>query len=233
MKKSANIRIIAPASPPDIKVLWSSITLLKKMGFNITLGQNIRKLVQRADLAAPDKDRAEEFNAAFKDDSVDAIFCARGGYGSMRILPLIDYDNIKSHPKIFVGYISEGTNISLFASLVGTDYMPDTKNRIGFFEDIATTSSDVDRYLFRLKLAKALDKFNGFVFGDFVDIPTSDEILPSMEEIIESYMLELQKPSLYGFPFGHGEDQMLIPLNAKIRISSDEPYMELLEEVVN
>lgn len=301
LKSGANIKIVAPASPPDLKQLSTSISLLKKYGFNVSLGQNLRRLVQRADLAAPDKDRADELNKAFKDPSVDAIFCARGGYGSMRILSMLDYDAIKANPKIFVGYsditalhlaihkftglvtfhgpmpgvdadeikklsfqnilsilkgesndiskninqvikyispgstegISEGTNISLFASLIGTDYFPDAKNKIAFFEDVATTSGDVDRYLFRLKLAKALDKFNGFVFGDFTDIPKSDEVLPSMEEIVEDYMLNLNKPSLYGLPFGHGDDQMLIPLNTRIKISSEEPYIQLLEEVVN
>ncbi|MCW1301858.1 MAG: LD-carboxypeptidase [Candidatus Parvarchaeota archaeon] len=300
LKDKANIRIIAPASPPDMKVLSAGINILKKAGYTVSLGDNLRRLVQRADLAAPDKERAEEFNAAFKDPSVDAIFCARGGYGSTRIVPLIDYDAIKAHPKIFMGYsditslhlamhkfanlitfhgpmpgadldemkkssfsgflkvlrgesndiafnidkiikyvvpgtaegISEGTNISSFASLIGTDYMPDLKGKIAFFEDIATTSSDVDRYLFRLKLGKILDKFSGFVFGDFTDIPKSEESLPSIEEIIQDYMLDLKKPSLYGMPFGHGEDQMLIPLNAKVRISSDEPHIELLENVV-
>lgn len=130
--------------------------------------------------------------------------------------------------------ISEGTNISLFASLIGTDYIPDARNRIAFFEDIATTSGDVDRYLFRLKLARALDKFNGFVFGDFTDIPvSSEEVLPSMEEIIQEYMSEMKKPSLYGLPFGHGDDQMLIPLNARIRLSTDEPFIELIDKVVD
>ena len=301
LKDKANIRIIAPASPPDMKVLSAGINILKKAGYTVSLGNNLRRLVQKADLAAPDKDRAEELNTAFKDPSVDAIFCARGGYGSTRIVPLVDYDTIKDHPKIFMGYsditslhlaihkftnlitfhgpmpgadldemkkpsfasflkvlrgesndifsnvekiikyvvpgtaegISEGTNISTFASLIGTDYMPDLKGKIAFFEDIATTSSDVDRYLFRLKLGKMLDKFNGFVFGDFTDIPKSEEPLPAIEEIIQDYMLDLKKPSLYGLPFGHGDDQMLIPLNAKVKISSEEPSLQLLEEVVN
>jgi muramoyltetrapeptide carboxypeptidase len=284
-----------------MKVLSAGINILKKAGYTVSLGNNLRRLVQKADLAAPDKDRAEELNTAFKDPSVDAIFCARGGYGSTRIVPLVDYDAIKDHPKIFMGYsditslhlaihkftnlitfhgpmpgadldemkkpsfasfikvlrgesndifsnvekiikyvvpgtaegISEGTNISTFASLIGTDYMPDLKGKIAFFEDIATTSSDVDRYLFRLKLGKMLDKFNGFVFGDFTDIPKSEEPLPAIEEIIQDYMLDLKKPSLYGLPFGHGDDQMLIPLNAKVKISSEEPSLQLLEEVVN
>ena len=104
LKANANIKIIAPASPPDLKILSASINLLKKFGFRVSLGENLRRLIQRADLAAPDKDRADELNNAFKDDSVDAIFCARGGYGSMRILPRVDYDSIKIHPKIFIGY---------------------------------------------------------------------------------------------------------------------------------
>jgi Uncharacterized proteins, homologs of microcin C7 resistance protein MccF len=99
LKPNANIKIIAPASPPDLKILSTSISLLKKYGFNVSLGENLRRLVQRADLAAPDKDRAAEFNNAFKDDTIDAIFCARGGYGSMRILADIDYDAIKISSK--------------------------------------------------------------------------------------------------------------------------------------
>ena len=73
LKENANIRIVAPASPPDLKVLSTSINLLKKYGFNVSLGENIRKLVQRADLAAPDKNRADELNQAFKDPTVDAV----------------------------------------------------------------------------------------------------------------------------------------------------------------
>lgn len=43
----------------------------------------------------------------------------------------------------------------------------------------------------------------------------------------------INKPSLYGAPFGHGEEQLLIPLNARIEISDDEPYLGLKEDIVN
>ncbi|MEM3676292.1 MAG: LD-carboxypeptidase, partial [Thermoplasmataceae archaeon] len=104
LKEGSNIRIIAPASAPDLKNLSISINRLNKLGYRVTLGQNIRKLVQRNSLAAPAEFRARELNDAFKDNSVDAIFCARGGYGSIHILQLIDYDAIRDNPKIFVGY---------------------------------------------------------------------------------------------------------------------------------
>jgi muramoyltetrapeptide carboxypeptidase len=301
LKQGDNIRIVTPASAADIKGLSKGISILKTLGYNVTLGKNIRRLAQKGDLAAPDKDRAEELMDAFKDDSVDAIFSARGGYGSIRVLQYLDYDLIKTHPKIFVGYsditalhlainkltglitfhgpmpsvdvdemkknsfrqflsvlsgdsldisstinsvikyavpgktegISMGTCMSPVASLIGTEYMPEPDGKILFMEDTGTTAADIDRYLFGLKLSKMLKKFNGFAFGDFTDIPLTDEPMPAIEEVIEDYMNELNKPSIFGLPFGHSSEQMLIPLNARMRLSSEEPYVELLEKVVD
>ncbi len=55
-------------------------------------------------LAASDRTRADDINTLFADKNVQAIFCTRGGYGSPRILPLLDYNLIRKNPKIFVGY---------------------------------------------------------------------------------------------------------------------------------
>jgi muramoyltetrapeptide carboxypeptidase len=55
-------------------------------------------------LAGNDEVRLEALHAMFKDKGIKAIFCARGGYGTLRILDRIDYDLIRDHPKIIVGY---------------------------------------------------------------------------------------------------------------------------------
>lgn len=55
-------------------------------------------------MAADDQQRAKDFNWAFKDDSIDAVLCATGGYGSLRILDLLDFEMIKEHPKVFLGF---------------------------------------------------------------------------------------------------------------------------------
>ncbi len=301
LREGDEIRIIAPASAPDMKTLSKSISRLKKAGYRISLGHNIKKLVQMNQLAAPDMQRRDELMNAFLDDSVKAIFCARGGYGSIHILPYLDYDRIRDHPKIFVGYsditalhlalnyktglitfhgpmpasdpeefsktnfsqfmdvlkgisghinsnserivryiisgksegISEGTNLSVLASLIGTGYMPDSSGKILFAEDTGVTSGDIDRYLFTMKLAGMLNKYSGFAFGEFKSYVDPEDPMPSVEDIIEMYMNDLKRASLYGLPFGHGEDQMLIPLNARVRISHEEPYVELLESVVD
>jgi muramoyltetrapeptide carboxypeptidase len=55
-------------------------------------------------LAGSDKHRAEDFNAMVRDPAVKAIFAIRGGYGTPRILHLIDYAALRRTPKIIVGY---------------------------------------------------------------------------------------------------------------------------------
>ncbi len=301
LNPGSEIRIIAPASAPDMQNLSRSIGKLRKLGYRVSLGRNIKKLVQVNQMAATDADRADELMSAFLDDEVDAIFCARGGYGSIHILPLLDYDGIRDHPKIFMGYsditalhlalnnltglvtfhgpmpasdpeqiskhyfrnfldvlagnssdievyqdrvikyiisgetdgISMGTNISVAASLIGTKYMPDTSDRILFVEDTAINSGDIDRYFYSMKLADMLDRFSGFVFGEFKVIKESDEPMPYVEDVVQTIMSDCNKPSVYGLPFGHGDDQMLIPLNARMHLSTYEPYLQLLENVVD
>ena len=55
-------------------------------------------------LAGTDEERAADLNAAFRDPSVDAIWCIRGGYGSGRLLPLLDWEAIRKNPKPLLGY---------------------------------------------------------------------------------------------------------------------------------
>ncbi len=55
-------------------------------------------------LSGTDDERAADLNNAIRDDSVDAIWCVRGGYGVMRILHQIDYDSLRSRPKAIIGY---------------------------------------------------------------------------------------------------------------------------------
>lgn len=55
-------------------------------------------------LAGSDADRLADLHAAFADPEVEVVWCARGGYGSTRLLPYIDYNLIKRNPKPFIGY---------------------------------------------------------------------------------------------------------------------------------
>jgi muramoyltetrapeptide carboxypeptidase len=106
LKKGSMIRAVAPASS-DLDhpyALSNGLVRLRKLGFRVTLGDCVRKLRTLGYLSGTDHERAEEMNEAFRDDGVDAVFCVTGGYGTPRLLPYLDYDMIKSKPKIFLGY---------------------------------------------------------------------------------------------------------------------------------
>jgi muramoyltetrapeptide carboxypeptidase len=97
------IGIAAPASaPPDQKAIERSVQILEKLGFRTKLARNVRN--RWGFLAGSDRDRAADLMQLFGDPRVRAIVCVRGGYGSARILPLLDYRLIRQHPKILVGY---------------------------------------------------------------------------------------------------------------------------------
>ena len=104
------IGIVAPASPMKDEFLQKGCEYLERLGYRVKLGRFVDKEVGY--LAGTDRQRADDLNRMFLDRQVKAIFCARGGYGSPRLLPLLDYQAIARHPKIFVGY-SDITSIQL------------------------------------------------------------------------------------------------------------------------
>ncbi len=104
LRGGSTVAIISPSSNPDHVGIQLGIDLLRKMGLKIVLGDTTRKLMTVGSRAAEDKVRAKDFNWAFKDDSIDAVLCATGGYGSFRVLEYLDLDMIKQNPKIFLGF---------------------------------------------------------------------------------------------------------------------------------
>src|SRR5262245_13616536 len=97
------VALIAPASaPPDPKAIDRSIEAIEQLGFRPKLARNVRK--RWGFLAGTDRDRAGDLMKMFTDKKVKAILCVRGGYGTSRLLPLLDFGIIRKNPKIFVGY---------------------------------------------------------------------------------------------------------------------------------
>lgn len=97
------IGIAAPASPPEKPgIIDEAIARLTKLGFKIRPGKFLRERDRY--LAGSDEERAHDINTLFADPEVKGIFALRGGYGSCRILPLLDYRAIRANPKPFIGY---------------------------------------------------------------------------------------------------------------------------------
>ncbi|MDY6792151.1 MAG: LD-carboxypeptidase [Thermodesulfobacteriota bacterium] len=102
LRRGDTIGIVAPASHFDVEKFNKGIAVLESMGFNISVPE--RLFNKKGYFAGSDWERAEMVNSYFADPTIKAIMCARGGYGSMRILSLLDYQTIQQNPKIFVGF---------------------------------------------------------------------------------------------------------------------------------
>jgi len=128
----STIGLISPASPENFEAIQKGILFLKNQGFNIIEGNHLYD--KWGYLAGTDKDRATDVMEMFENKKVDMILCIRGGYGSSRILPYLDYDVIKKNPKIFAGFSDitvflnsfyEKCKLTTFHSPMGTSDLED------------------------------------------------------------------------------------------------------------
>jgi muramoyltetrapeptide carboxypeptidase len=103
LKSGDTVGLVIPSSaqwdPVTVDILLDS---LKTLGLEGKLGQHV--FDRRGYFAGRDEDRAADLNAMFADPEVDAIHCIKGGWGAARLLPLLDWAAIATHPKILIGY---------------------------------------------------------------------------------------------------------------------------------
>lgn len=106
------VAVVAAASNIKSDYLATGVAELEHLGFRVTYRPDI--LAKGRYTAGSDQRRAEELMQAFADPEVKAVWAARGGYGVMRILSLLDEDILlRANPKIFIGY-SDMTALHLY-----------------------------------------------------------------------------------------------------------------------
>lgn len=101
----ARVALVAPAGPPPPEQLDRAIELITRWGLEPVPGGHLREKHQRAEyLAGSDADRAADLQNAWCDPSIDAVFCVRGGYGSVRLLGHLELGAMKAaRPKPLYG----------------------------------------------------------------------------------------------------------------------------------
>lgn len=114
LTENSTIALVSPASSEDINAIKSSIEVIKNLGFKVKEGKHIYD--KYGYLCGSDENRAADIMDMFLDKDVDMILSVRGGYGTMRILPLIDTNIITNNPKIFGGFSDITTLLNFFAS---------------------------------------------------------------------------------------------------------------------
>ncbi len=102
LKKGDLIGLVTPGGVISKEQLDETIEKLEGFGFRTYYSDSV--LAEYGYFAGTDHERADELMYMFTNKKVDAIMCVRGGYGSIRILDLLDYDQIQNNPKILIGY---------------------------------------------------------------------------------------------------------------------------------
>ncbi|MCF6365503.1 MAG: LD-carboxypeptidase [Bacteroidales bacterium] len=102
LKRKDKIGLITPAGFITKQKLKNAVQNIENLGFEAFWYGSVSD--KKGYLAGTDKARIEELHKMYKNNSVKAILCVRGGYGATRILDLIDYELIKQNPKPLIGY---------------------------------------------------------------------------------------------------------------------------------
>lgn len=110
LQKGDTIGLVSPSSSLHEGRLELGIEYLQKLGFRVKSGQYVYD--EHRFLAGSDAHRAKDIMDFFHDDDVQAIMATCGGYGSQRLLPLLDYAYIRSRPKLVSGF-SDTTALQL------------------------------------------------------------------------------------------------------------------------
>lgn len=125
-----------------------------------------------------------------------------------------------------------GGNLTVLTSLVGTPYELDGTGALLFLEDVGEEPYRLDRMLNQLYQSGLLNRVNGIIFGDFTDCENDNANGLQLENVLEHYAKISGKPTIIGFPAGHGKNNAFLPFgvhasmkayeNGKVKIFIDE-----------
>jgi muramoyltetrapeptide carboxypeptidase len=101
LRKGGRVGVVAPAGCVNDQLLLAGVQALQREGFQVELAPGVHD--RKGYLAGDDAKRAQDLEGFFCRADLDAIFCARGGFGSVQLIPHLT-ERIRSHPKIFAGY---------------------------------------------------------------------------------------------------------------------------------
>lgn len=160
LQKGDQIVIIATARKVKLEEIQPAIDLLKSWDLEPVIGESIG--LENHQFAGTDQERAADLQAQINNPNIKAIWCAKGGYGSVRTLDLIDFEPLLKHPKWLIGY-SDVTAIHSQLQKIGLCSLH-AQMCLGFEDKSAETLSSLKSVLFgdHLKYQTKPHAFNRF-----------------------------------------------------------------------
>jgi muramoyltetrapeptide carboxypeptidase len=170
-------------------------------------------IARRAELVTFHGPTARAVLTAFSRDALVAAIAGNGGCGiaaeGRTLVP-----GRASGPLV-------GGNLALLASLSGTEFAPRYDGAILVLEDVSEAVYRIDRMLTQLRLAGALERCAGIVFGAFTEIPDEPNGARAIDVLLEEVARSLDVPCIVGAPVGHIDDQWTLPLGETFLLDAD------------
>ena len=163
LKPGNKIGLVCTARKIAAEELDFAITTLKAWGLEPVLGATVGQALHQ--FAGDDWERAKDFQRMMDDDSISAILCARGGYGSVRIIDKLEFIRFKKNPKWIIGY----SDITVFHAHVHTMYNIETIHStmpLNFMTNTAAALETLRDALFGKKLKYELTPHVFNIYGE-------------------------------------------------------------------
>ena len=116
LKKGGTIGITCPAGFITMEDIQPALTKMKEWGFTVKIGDTIGK--KDFTFGGKDEERLLDLQQMLDDNSINAIMCARGGYGAIRIIDRVDFKKFIKHPKWIIGF----SDITVIHSHINRNY---------------------------------------------------------------------------------------------------------------
>lgn len=277
------LAVISPATPFDAAIFKAGIRWLEAQGYRVKVDPDV--YAQTRYTSGTAEQRAGIIMRALADPEVHGLIAARGGYGSVHVLPHLDLSGFAAHPKRIVGcsdltsllsFVWQETGVvtyhgpmvsgalgrgpddetardfmallagepspswqrtlevlapgdaegvlvggclSLLRASIGTPYEFDATDAVLFIEDIREAPYKIDRMLTQLLLSGKFDGVRGVVFGLMEGCDAPEGAGYRLQDVVQELLRPLGVPIYYGYPSGHSEPNLTLPLGAQARMA--------------
>ncbi|MCG6493713.1 LD-carboxypeptidase [Kitasatospora sp. A2-31] len=150
LRPGDHVTVVAPSSPIDAQRLTAGAEILRSWGLRVTVAPHVLDTHPvLGHLAGTDADRAADLQSAWLDPAVDAVICARGGYGVHRMVDLLDWDALRTvPPKVLVGFSDVTSLHEAFAQRLGVATLHGPMSAAASFLTDGPTAEHLRRTLF-------------------------------------------------------------------------------------
>jgi len=126
-----------------------------------------------------------------------------------------------------------GGNLSVLTGILGSNYLPDWRDKILFLEEIKEEPYRIDRMLTQLKLNGVFDEINGLVLGSFRKcLAEEPEYSFTLEEVFQQHFSSAKFPVFHGAQIGHIRNKFTVPIGSRVQIDASKGTIQILQAAV-